>query len=94
MATHLGSSFLVAPFHLVTTATLAHLRRINQASDWDLLRYRPSVRIETGAAAHSLVEQDWVGKSLRFGAAAIDCNGTMPRCCAIPRAQRDLTADK
>lgn len=90
----LGSFFLVTPFHLVTTATLAHLRRINPSSDWDTRRFRPNVLIETDADAQGLVEQDWVGKSLRLGAAAIDCNGTTPRCGAITRAQRDFAADK
>lgn len=89
-----GTFFLVTPFHMVTTATLAHLRDINPHSDWDARRFRPNVLIETEPGAEGLVEQGWLGGQLTLGDATVDCAGTTPRCGAVTRAQRDFAADK
>lgn len=89
-----GAFFLVTPFHLLTTATLAHLRGINTQADWDARRFRPNIVIETTADAEGLVEQAWIGGRLRIGAALVDCVGTTPRCGAVTRAQREFGADK
>lgn len=89
-----GSFFLVTPFHMITTATLAHLKKISSQADWDARRFRPNVVIETNPGDEGLVEQAWVGGRLLLGRATVDCVGTTPRCGAITRAQRDFTADK
>ena len=89
-----GTFFLVTPFHLLTTATLAWLKGLNPQSDWDARRFRPNVLIDTGAGRTGLVEQDWIGKRLVIGSATLDCAGTTPRCGAITRAQCSLPADK
>jgi len=89
-----GTFFLVTPLHLLTTATLAHLKKINPTSDWDARRFRPNVVIDTGSDSPGLLEQDWIGKKIVLGDATIDCVGTTPRCGAITRAQRDFIADK
>jgi uncharacterized protein YcbX len=88
-----GTFFLVTPFHLLTTSTLAWLKKLNPQSDWDVRRFRPNVLIDTGTAT-GLVEQDWIGKQIVMGSATLDCPGTTPRCGAITRAQRSLPADK
>lgn len=88
-----GTFFLVTPFHLLTTATLATLKQMQPQSDWDARRFRPNVIIDTGAAT-GLLEQQWVGKKLVLGEATIECPSTTPRCGAITRAQRDFAADK
>ena len=88
-----GTFFLVTPFHLLTTATLAWLKNLNPQSDWDARRFRPNVLIDTGTGRSGLVEQDWIGKRLVIGSATLDCAGTTPRCGAITRAQRSLPAD-
>ena len=89
-----GTFFLVTPLHIVTTATLEHLKTKNVNGDWDRRRFRPNFLIETNVGASGLVEQEWVGKKLVFGNAAVDCAGTTPRCGAITRAQPDLAFDK
>ncbi len=89
-----GTFFLVTPFHMVTTATLTHLKSINPHSDWDARRFRPNVVIETTPGAEGLVEQAWVGRKLTLGRATVDCTGTTPRCGAVTRAQRNFAADK
>lgn len=89
-----GSFFLVTPLHIVTTATLAHLRSKNPKADWDARRFRPNLLIETNAHWSGLAEQDWVGKRMTIGAAVVDCVGGTPRCGAVTRAQPEFDADK
>lgn len=89
-----GMFFLVTPLHVVTTATLRHLKSLNPGADWDRRRFRPNILIEPDPDASGLVEQDWIGKHLRLGDATIDCAGTTPRCGAITRAQPDFAFDK
>jgi uncharacterized protein YcbX len=89
-----GTFFLVTPFHLLTTSTLAWLKKLNPQSDWDLRRFRPNVLIDTGAGSTGLLEQGWIGKQIVIGGTTLDCPGTTPRCGAITRAQRSLPADK
>jgi uncharacterized protein YcbX len=89
-----GTFFLVTPFHLLTTATLAHLKALNPQSDWDVRRFRPNILIDTGADSKGLIEQGWLGKQIVIGGAILDCPSTTPRCGAITRAQHALLADK
>lgn len=89
-----GTFFLVTPLHLVTTATLTHLRGRKPQADWDARRFRPNFVIETEPGAEGLVEQTWIGKRLAIGDAAVDCAGATPRCGAVTRAQPGLQADK
>ncbi|MEO8005058.1 MAG: MOSC N-terminal beta barrel domain-containing protein [Betaproteobacteria bacterium] len=89
-----GTFFLVTPLHIVTTATLAHLKGLNQRADWDRRRFRPNFLIETNGGQQGFVEQEWVGKKLVFGNAAVECAGATPRCGAITRAQPEFAFDK
>jgi uncharacterized protein YcbX len=89
-----GTFFLVTPFHMVTTATLAFLKGLNPDSDWDVRRFRPNIVIETEPGSEGLVEQAWIGKRLAIGDSRIDCTETAPRCGAVTRAQDDFGPDK
>ncbi|CAN5739082.1 MOSC domain-containing protein [soil metagenome] len=89
-----GTFFLVTPFHLLTTATLAWLKGLNPQSDWDARRFRPNVVIDTGGAGQGPVEQDWIRSRVVLGDATVTAEGTTPRCGAITRAQAELPADK
>lgn len=89
-----GTFFLVTPLHIVTTATLRHLTTLNPGADWDRRRFRPNFLIEPNPDAAGLVEQDWIGKTLKLGNAAVDCAGATLRCGAITRAQPHFAADK
>ena len=88
-----GTFFLVTPLHLVTTATLRHLKGKNEQADWDARRFRPNFLIETNPDAEGYAEQNWVGKRLTIGAAAVDCAGATPRCGAVTRAQPQFKSD-
>jgi uncharacterized protein YcbX len=88
-----GSFFLVAPVHIVTTASLRQLRAWNEGADWDARRFRPNLVIETHPQFEGLVEQGWIGRRLTIGGCAIACTETTVRCGAITRPQGGLPSD-
>jgi len=89
-----GTFFLVTPFHLLTTGSLAWMKAINPSADWQSRRFRPNVLVDTGNG-HGPVEQDWIGQQIVMGdTAAVACVDATPRCGAITRAQAELPADK
>lgn len=90
----LGTFFLVSPFHILTTASLAHMKALHPVSDWHTERFRPNVFIETLPEFHGLVEQDWLGKTLRIGDVSVACSEPAPRCGAVVRKQADFEEDK
>lgn len=89
-----GTFFLVKPFHLLTTATINHLKQHNADSDWAVARFRPNVVIETLPDMTGLVEQAWLNKQLQIGSAMIDCDGATPRCGVVAQQQQGLSVDK
>ena len=90
----LGTFFLVSPFHILTTASLAHMKALHPVSDWDIERFRPNVYIETLPEWDGLVEQGWLGKTLRIGEVSVACSETAPRCGAVVRKQANFEEDK
>jgi hypothetical protein len=88
-----GTFFLVAPVHIVTTATLAQLATVQEGADWDARRFRPNLVIETLPSEEGFAEQNWISQTLHMGGAKLACTATTPRCGAITRAQRDFGAD-
>ena len=89
-----GSFFLVSPFHIITTATLAYCRQKLPEADWSIQRFRPNLIIDTGSQTTGLLEQSWIDKRITIANLAVDCTGTTPRCGAITRAQQGLPFDK
>ncbi len=89
-----GTFFLVAPIHVITTATMTCFKQIDPDSDWDLRRFRPNLVIETLPEYEGFAEQAWVGRQLALGDIVLDCTDTTPRCGATARAQRDFGEDK
>jgi len=88
-----GTFFLVTPFHLITTATLAHMKQLHPHSDWAVERFRPNLVIETLPEFTGLVEQNWLDKTLLTETATIQAAGTTPRCGAVTRKQQALPTD-
>lgn len=89
-----GTFFLVTPFHIITTATLNHMKSLLPDADWDVRRFRPNIVIETDEADKGLVEQGWIGRRMRIAESRIDCTATAPRCGAVTRKQQGLDFDK
>lgn len=89
-----GTFFLVTPFHIISTATLNHLKKLLPQADWSVHRFRPNIVIDTDSSDDGLVEQDWIGKQIRVAGSLIDCTATAPRCGAVTREQKGLKFDK
>jgi MOSC domain-containing protein len=92
-ATPPGSYFDAFPIHVLTTATLAHLGAINSGARWDVRRFRPNLLLDLGADRSGLVERDWLGKTLRIGAAELSFVAACPRCVMTTLPQDDLLKD-
>lgn len=89
----LGTFFLVSPFHIISTASLEYLKTKNPDSDWRIERFRPNLVVETLPEMEGLVEQAWVGCSLKVGEVIISCSDTAPRCGAVVREQQGIPQD-
>lgn len=89
----LGSFFLVSPCHIITTASLDYLKSKNPDSDWHVERFRPNLVIETLPEFDGLLEQSWVGCSLKVGGVTVSCSDTAPRCGAVVREQQGVPKD-
>lgn len=53
--------------HLLTSATLAHLKSLYPDGTFDVLRYRPNFVIETPAGVTGFAENDWHNKIIAVG---------------------------
>ncbi len=90
-----GAFHDLAPIHLVTAGTLAHLRAVAPESDWDVRRFRPNLVLDDGAVAgDGFTEDALLGASLRARSGLTLTVGLpTPRCVVPTRAQDGLPAD-
>ena len=85
--------FDAAPVHLVTTASLDWLRAQLPGSVIDERRFRPNVLIETEGPG--LIEQTWLGKTLRIGQGVmLGITRPTERCPMTNFAQPEIPEDK
>lgn len=80
-----------APLHLLTTATLNELRRLQPGSVFHRARFRPNFVIETDETG--FVENDWVNRELMLGSVKCQVIDHKPRCVMVTRHQDDLPKD-
>jgi uncharacterized protein len=88
-----GTYFDLAPIHLLTTASLAAMARLNPAAAWDVRRFRPNFLIETESGIEGLVEAGWSGRALRLGELTLKCEISTVRCGMTTHAQAELPKD-
>ena len=88
-----GTYFDVAPIHVLTSASLAEMKRLEPAADWDIRRFRPNFFVETEAGMTGLVDAEWGGRKLRIGEVELLCEIPCERCGMTIQAQRDLPKD-
>jgi uncharacterized protein YcbX len=88
-----GTYFDAFPVHVVTTATLDALARLNPESRWDARRFRPNFLIETNGDVEGLVEAGWGGRALRVGSLGLKCEIPTMRCSMTIQAQDGLPKD-
>jgi uncharacterized protein YcbX len=89
----LGTYFDAFPIHLLTTASLGMMARLNPAATWDVRRFRPNFLIETKADIKGLVEAEWEGRKLHVGGVGLTCEIPTPRCGMTIQAQAALEKD-
>ncbi|MFQ5678570.1 MAG: MOSC domain-containing protein [Gemmatimonadota bacterium] len=87
----LDAFFDRAPLHLITRATLAEFARRQPGSTFAPARFRPNLLVET--SGHGFVEDGWVGRTLRVGAARCEVIDRKPRCVMTTHVQMDLPRD-
>jgi uncharacterized protein YcbX len=82
------------PVMLITTSTLAALRRALPESAIDVRRFRPNIVIDTGDEP-GCPELGWAGRSLVVGDVTLDVLGPCVRCVMITREiDHDAPADR
>jgi uncharacterized protein YcbX len=88
-----GGYFDVLPLHLLTTATLAELGRLNPSSQFDSRRFRPNLLIESDGDASGFVEREWCGRTLTIGGARVTVEMPVVRCVMTTLPQGELEKD-
>ncbi|HJN91544.1 MAG TPA: MOSC domain-containing protein [Dehalococcoidia bacterium] len=89
-----GTYFDGFPLHILTTASLDELQRINPDSNYDVRRFRPNLLIDTDESLSGFVESAWGGQLLRIGDVAIRINISAVRCAMPMQSQETLDFDK
>ncbi|MET7390391.1 MOSC domain-containing protein [Streptomyces sp. NPDC005529] len=82
-----GTFFDFGKVHLVTTASLARMREVYPAGDFDVRRFRPNLVVDTDAGP-GFPEDAWPGSRLRVGEALFRVVVPTPRC-AVPTLGHD-----
>jgi uncharacterized protein YcbX len=89
-----GTYFDVAPIHVLTSASLAEMKRLDPAADWDVRRFRPNFFVETEAGITGLVDAEWGGRRLQIGEVELLCELPCERCAMTIHAQPELPKDE
>jgi len=88
-----GTYFDAFPIHVLTTASLDTMAKLNPAATWDVRRFRPNFLIETRPDIKGLVEAEWDGRKLRVGDVELKCEMPTVRCGMTIQAQAGLEKD-
>ena len=91
---HAEHYFDMTPIHVLTTATLAEMSRLNPQANWDVRRFRPNFFVETEPSLKGLVEFEWIGKTLRVGGVEVRCELRTERCAMAMNAQAEIPRDE
>ncbi|MBI3554246.1 MAG: MOSC domain-containing protein [Elusimicrobia bacterium] len=89
-----GAHFDDYPIHLLTTASLQTLSRLNPASNFDARRFRPNIVIKAqGEIQEGFVEFGWCGSDLRVGGVDLLVKKATRRCVMTTHPQQELAKD-
>jgi len=88
-----GTYFDAFPIHVLTTASLDTMARLNPAAQWDVRRFRPNFLIETDPKFKTQLESEWNGQKLRLGTVVLQCDIPTMRCGMTMNAQEGLAKD-
>jgi uncharacterized protein YcbX len=89
-----GTFFDLAVVHLLTTATIDHLRELYPSGRFEVRRFRPNIVVSTGPDEQGFVENDWIGHTIAIGdKVRLRVTGPCPRCVMTTLPQGDLPKD-
>nr|WP_314527360.1 MOSC N-terminal beta barrel domain-containing protein [uncultured Pseudomonas sp.] len=88
-----GTYFDLAPIHVLTTSSLAAMKRFHPDGTWDVRRFRPNFLIETDDTLEGLAEAGWGGCTLQLGELSLLCGAPTLRCGMTIQPQGDLPKD-
>jgi uncharacterized protein len=89
-----GTFFDLAVLHLLTTATIDHLRALYPDGRFEVRRFRPNIVVATEPDAHGFAENDWIEHTVAIGdEVRLRISGPCPRCVMITLPQGDLPKD-
>jgi uncharacterized protein YcbX len=89
----LGTYFDVFPIHVLTTASLEELTRLNPNARFDVRRFRPNFLIKSHEQVRGFDETKWSGRTLRIGEVGIKIEMPTVRCVMPTLDQDDLPKD-
>lgn len=88
-----GTYFDAFPLLLLTTASLASMRKRAPESVFDVRRFRPNLVISMPDSEDPFPEQAWRGRRMRIGEAFVEVKLECPRCVMTTRAFAELPRD-
>ncbi len=89
-----GTFFDIAVVHLLTTATIDHLRALYPQGRFEARRFRPNIVVSTGPDDQGFAENGWIGHTVAIGdSARLAITEPCPRCVMITLPQGDLPKD-
>ena len=88
-----GTYFDAFPIHVLTSASLEAMARVNAGARWDVRRFRPNFFVETVQGIEGLIESEWNGRTLRLGSVELKCEIPTARCGMTTHPQADLPKD-
>jgi uncharacterized protein YcbX len=89
-----GTFFDCATVHLLTTATLDHLRELYPKGRFEARRFRPNIVVQLASGEKGFVENAWIGNTLAIGdEVRLRITGPCSRCVMTTLPQGDLPAD-
>ena len=89
-----GTFFDIAVVHLLTTATINHLRALYPRGRFEVRRFRPNIVVSAGGEEAGFAENDWIGRTVAIGGnVRLAITGPCPRCVMITLPQGDLPQD-
>jgi hypothetical protein len=89
-----GTFFDLAVVHLLTTATIDHLRALYPEGRFEVRRFRPNIVVATDPDTQGFVENDWIGHTIAIGdEVRLRITGPCPRCVMTTLPQSDLPKD-
>jgi MOSC domain-containing protein len=91
-----GTLFDSAAIHVLTSGTLAYMRKlIGEDADLDPRRFRPNIVVQTAPGVEGFVEDDWLEGTLEVGEAVrIVRMRPALRCVMTTHPQADLERDR